>query len=310
MRHIQVLYSVVVSVALTTSCPSRLECKAHYLNAASVQNQTSPLVLTFGAADPVGAVGIQSDLASFAAMGCHGLSVITAILIGDTTGIEDVQHIDADWVADQARVLLEDMPVAAFKIGYPGSLESIAALAEVAADYPDIPLVLDPFSTTMPDEGEASEELLVATRELLIPQATLLLLSATELGNLAETWREAIPVRSAADDAAELVRMGCQYVFVTGTPGDVQDVTNSLYAEEGEVRHDRWQRQPGSFAGAGSTLSATIAALLANGMEVPDAVAEAQEFTVASIAHAQRLGMGRLIPDRHFWARESDDDNS
>ncbi|MDO8304628.1 hydroxymethylpyrimidine/phosphomethylpyrimidine kinase [Herminiimonas sp.] len=272
-----------------------------------MQNQTPPLVLTFGAADPVGAAGIQADLACFAAMGCHGLSVITAILISDTTGIEDVQNVDADWVADQARVLLEDMQVAAFKVGYAGNTESIAAIAEVMSDYPDIPLVLDPFATSMPESGEDAEEMLIATRELLVPQATLLLLSAVELGRFAETWREAAPDRTLADDAADLIRQGCQYVFVTGMPGEMQEVSNTLFSEEGAIRQDSWQRQPGSFAGAGSTLSATIAALLANGLDVPEAVAEAQEFNVASLAHAQRLGMGKLIPDRHFWARESDD---
>ena len=287
--------------------PFKLKCKVHYLNAGSVQNQTPPLVLTFGAADPVGAAGIQADLACFAAMGCHGLSVITAILISDTTGIEDVQNVDADWVADQARVLLEDMQVAAFKVGYAGNTESIAAIAEVMSDYPDIPLVLDPFATSMPESGEDAEEMLIATRELLVPQATLLLLSAVELGRFAETWREAAPDRTLADDAADLIRQGCQYVFVTGMPGEMQEVTNTLFSEEGAIRQDNWQRQPGSFAGAGSTLSATIAALLANGLDVPEAVAEAQEFNVASLAHAQRLGMGKLIPDRHFWARESDD---
>jgi hydroxymethylpyrimidine/phosphomethylpyrimidine kinase len=271
-----------------------------------VQNQTSPLVLSFNASDPVGAVGLQSDLASFTAMGCHGLSVLTAILIGDTTGIEDVQDIDADWVADQARVLLEDMPVSAFKIGYPGSLESIAAIAEIMSDYPEIPLVLDPFPGTMPEPAEEGEEILIAMRELLVPQSTIMLLSAVELARFAETWREALPAKSSAEDAAELIALGCPHIFVTGT-GEMQEAANTLYGEDGVLRHDRWERQPGSFAGAGSTLSATIAALLANGVAVPEAVAEAQEFTVASIAHAQRLGMGRLIPDRNFWARESDD---
>jgi len=89
-----------------------------------VQNQTSPLILTFGPSDPVGAIGIQADLATFAAMGCHGLSIITAILVGDTARIEDAQIIDVDWVADQARVILEDMPVAAFKVGAVGSIET------------------------------------------------------------------------------------------------------------------------------------------------------------------------------------------
>jgi hydroxymethylpyrimidine/phosphomethylpyrimidine kinase len=272
-----------------------------------VQNQTSPLILTFGVADPVGAIGIQADLASFAAMGCHGLSVITSILIGDTTRVEDMQIIDADWVADQARVVLEDMPVAAFKVGVLGSIENVSVIAEIVSDYPDIPLILDPFSSAMPDQGLDSEDLLIAMRELLIPQTTLLLVSTVELARFAETWREPSADDTMALDTMRIIDLGCEYLFVTGTPCDVHDVANTLFNESGVVRHDNWQRQSGSFLGAGSTLSATIAAMLANGLDVPEAVLEAQEFTIASIAHAQRLGMGKLIPDRYFWAREPDD---
>ncbi len=119
-----------------------------------MQNQTSPLILTFGPTDPVGAVGIQADLASFAAMGCHGLSVITALFIGDTARIEDMQVIDPDWVSDQARVVLEDMPVAAFKVGAVGSIENVSAIAEIVSDYPDIPLVFDPFLSSLPDDKD------------------------------------------------------------------------------------------------------------------------------------------------------------
>jgi hydroxymethylpyrimidine/phosphomethylpyrimidine kinase len=272
-----------------------------------VQNQTSSLILTFGVADPVGAIGIQADLATFAAMGCHGLTVITSILIGDTARIEDTQDIDVDWVADQARVVLEDMPVMAFKVGYVGSIESVSAIAEIVSDYPDIPLILDPFITAMPDPGIDGEDILIAIRELLIPQTTVLLLSADELSRLAETWRE--PVGDASEDtlmldAMHIIELGAEYLFVTGTPSELNQVANTLFDAGGVVRHDPWQRISGSFAGAGSTLSAAIAAMLANGLEVPEAVSEAQEFTLAALTHAQRMGMGRLIPDRYFWARE------
>ncbi len=271
-----------------------------------MQNQTSPLILTFGAADPIGAIGIQADLASFAAMGCHGLSVITSILIADTARIEDMQLVDADWVADQARVVLEDMPVAAFKVGAVGSIESVSVIAEIVSDYPDVPLILDPFLTSMPDQGQDSEDMLIAIRELLIPQTTLLVASAVELARLAETWREPSSDDTLPVDAMRVIDMGCEYLFVTGTPGDVHDVTNTLFDDSGMVRKDTWQRLPGSFSGAGSTLSATIAAMLANGVEVPEAVFEAQEFTHAALTHAHRLGMGKLTPDRYFWAREPD----
>lgn len=271
-----------------------------------MQNQTSPLILTFGPTDPVGAVGIQADLAAFAAMGCHGLSVVTSLFIGDTARIEDAQVVDSDWVIDQARVVLEDMPVAAFKIGAVGSIENVSAIAEIVSDYPDIPLVFDPFLSSLPDQGPEGEDLLMATRELLIPQTTLLVLSAVELSRLAETWREPSDEDMMAVDVMRLIEMGCEYVFVTGTPSDLTDVANTLFDENGIVRHDNWQRISGSYSGAGSTLAATIAALLANGLDVPEAAFEAQEFTIAAIANAQRLGMGKLVPDRYFWARESD----
>ena len=239
-------------------------------------------------------------------MGCHGLSVITGILIGDTARIEDVQLIDADWVADQARVLLEDMPVAAFKVGAVGSIENVSVIAEIVSDYPDIPLILDPFVSGMPDQGLESEDVLIAMRELLIPQTTIFVASAVELGRFAESWREPSTEDMLSVDAIKIIEMGCVYLFVTGTPCDVHEVANTLFNESGVVRHDSWQRVSGTFAGAGATLSATIAALLANGLDVPEAILEAQEFTVAAIAHAQRLGMGKLVLDRYFWARESD----
>lgn len=269
-----------------------------------MQTQSSPTVLTLGAADPIGAFGIQADLACFAAMGCHGLSVITSLLIADTARVEDVQLIDADWVADQARVILEDMPVAAFKVGAPGSVESVAAIAEIMADYPDVPLILDPFLSAMPDAGPDSEDLLLAMRELLIPQTTLLLASSVELARFAEIWREVEADDMTEADCAHLVEAGCEFVLVTGTASDNHEMANSLFDVSGVLRRDAWQRLPGPFSGAGSTISAALAALLANGLEVPEAALEAQEFTHAALAHAHRLGMGKLTPNRYFWSRE------
>lgn len=284
----------------------QVKCKVCHLNLPAVQSQTSPLILSFGATDPVGAGGIQADLATFAGMGCHGLSVITGLLISDTTGVEDQQVIDADWVSDQARVILEDMPVTAFKVGYVGSVENVSVIAEIVSDYPDLPLIFDPFKSGMPEQGPDDDELLIAIRELLIPQTTLLLLSAVELNTLAETWREPTIEDMLAFDATRLIESGCEYVFVTGTQTAAAEVGNTLFDQSGVIRQDRWPRVSGSFIGAGSTLSAAMAAMLANGLDVPEAVLEAQEFTVASIAHAQRIGMGKLLPDRYFWAREPD----
>ena len=230
--------------------------------------------------------------------------MVTALLIGDTTQIEDCEITEADWVADQARVVLEDAPVSAFKVGAVGSIENVSVIAEIVSDYPDIPLVLDPFVSAIPDDIQEIDDLLMAIRELLIPQTTVLVLSTVELGKLAETWREPVADDMLAIDAMRLIELGCEFVLVTGTPCDMHEVANTLFSEAGVVRQDNWPRLPGTFTGAGSTLSATLAALLANGLDVPEAVFEAQEFTNAALTGAQRLGMGKLVPDRYFWARE------
>ncbi|GAA4023824.1 hydroxymethylpyrimidine/phosphomethylpyrimidine kinase [Actimicrobium antarcticum] len=261
--------------------------------------------MTFGATDPIGAIGIQADLACFAGMGCHGLSVVTAVMISDTTKIEDLDITEADWVSDQARVVLEDMAVASFKVGTVGSIENVSVIAEIVSDYPDIPLVLDPFITAIPDDVQDGDDLLMAIRELLVPQSTLMLLSAVELARMAETWREPSTDDTLAIDAMRVIELGCEFLLVTGTPCPVHEIANTLFSEAGVVRQDNWPRLPGTFTGAGSTMSAAIAALMANGLEVPEAVFEAQEFTNAALLGAQRLGMGKLVPDRFFWAREA-----
>ncbi|MBA5688115.1 bifunctional hydroxymethylpyrimidine kinase/phosphomethylpyrimidine kinase [Rugamonas apoptosis] len=269
-----------------------------------MQNQTSPLILSFGACDPVGAMGVQADLATFSALSCSGLPVTTALLIGDSARIEDVQEVDPDWVCDQARVLLEDMTMAAFKVGALTNVEQVAAIAEILSDYPDAPLILDPFSSRLPAQGdEAQDELLTVLRQLLVPQASLLMLSQVELGRLAETWREGEEGTLAAD-IDYLLALGCEYVLVTGTAATEGQAdghyANTLYGADGRVSHDNWQHLAGPFIGAGSTLSAAIAAHMACGADAAQAVHEAQRYTHAALTHAQRYGMGKLVPNRFF----------
>ena len=126
---------------------------------SDAESDFPPIVLTFAASDPSGGAGMQADILTLASMGCHPLSVITAITVQDTLGVEGVQAIDADWVADQARCLLEDMPVDAFKIGVLGSVENIAAIAEIVSDYPDVPLILDPVLASGRGDELASDEM-------------------------------------------------------------------------------------------------------------------------------------------------------
>ena len=129
---------------------------------------------------------MQADILTLASMGCHPLSVVTAITVQDTRGVEGIQAIDAEWVADQARCLLEDMPVDAFKIGVLGSVENIAAIAEIVSDYPDVPLVLDPVLASGRGDELATDEMTDAMRELLLPQTTILTPNSLEARRLAD----------------------------------------------------------------------------------------------------------------------------
>ncbi|MEQ1556484.1 MAG: hydroxymethylpyrimidine/phosphomethylpyrimidine kinase, partial [Gallionella sp.] len=144
-----------------------------------------PLVMTFSATDPSGGAGMQADILTIASMGCHPLSVVTAITVQDTSGVDDVLAMDPEWVVDQARAMLEDVPVAAFKIGLLGSVDNIPAIAEVLADYPDVPLVLDPVLASGRGDELADEDMLDAMRELLIPQTTLMTPNSIEARRLA-----------------------------------------------------------------------------------------------------------------------------
>lgn len=265
-----------------------------------------PIVLSFAGADPTGGAGIQADLLTLSSMGCHALTVVTAITVQDTAGVEDMLPIEAEWVVDQARVLLEDMPVAAFKIGMVGSVENCAAIAEVVSDYPDVPLILDPVLASGRGDEMATEEMIEAIRELLIPQTTIITPNSVEARRLADDGGDGH--YSLADCAKRILEMGCEYVLITGTHENTPQVINTLYGQDGVIRSDSWQRLPGSYHGSGCTLASAIAATLANGLDIPEAVREAQEYTWQTLNAGFRPGMGQQIPDRFFWAREAEVD--
>jgi hydroxymethylpyrimidine/phosphomethylpyrimidine kinase len=264
-----------------------------------------PIVLTFAASDPSGGAGLQADILTLASMGCHPLSVVTAITVQDTLGVEGMQTLDVEWIADQARCLLEDMPVDAFKIGVMGSAEIVAAIAEIVSDYPDVPLVLDPVLASGRGDEFATEETIDAMRELLLPHATIITPNSMEARRLADVDDD--DSASLALAAERLIEMGAEHVLITGTHEATADVINTLYAKSGVLRADTWTRLPGSFHGSGCTLASAIAAMLANGLDLPEAVREAQEFTWQALKRAYRPGMGQHLPDRMFWAREGPD---
>jgi len=280
-----------------------------------------PLVMTFAATDPTGGAGIQADILTLSSMGCHALSVVTAITVQDTSGVEGILPMDADWVTDQARSILEDVPVAAFKLGLLGSIENIAAIAEIVSDYPDIPLILDPVLASGRGDQFADEEMVAALIELLLPETTILTPNSLEARRLAQEEDEDEGEEQKAEQensgiltldacARRLINAGTEYVLITGTHENTAQVANVLYGPQGIIRTDKWDRLPGSYHGSGCTLASAITASLAGGADIEAAVQEAQEYTWQALAAGFRPGMGQFIPDRLFWARGEDDEAS
>jgi hydroxymethylpyrimidine/phosphomethylpyrimidine kinase len=262
-----------------------------------------PLVLSFAGSDPTGGAGLQADLLTLAALGCHPLSVVTAITAQDTAGVAGVQPVAADWVARQAQVVLADMPVAAIKVGMVATPENAAAIAAVLAAHPALPVVLDPVLASGRGDPLGSGATAAALVEMLVPRATIVTPNSLEARRLAAAPGEdpdALPLEQCAE---RLTARGARYVLVTGTHEPTREVVNSLYDAGGRVRSDRWERLPGEHHGSGCTLAAAIAAGLAHGLAVPDAVQPAQGFTWQALADGFRPGAGQSIPDRLYALR-------
>ena len=267
-------------------------------------------VMVFNASDPSGAGGLAADISAIASVGGHALAIVTGAYARDTAQIFDHFPFDEDAVAEQARAVLEDMPVQVIKVGFVGRLENISTIAEIAADYADVPLV-----AYMPDlswwDEDKIEPYLDAFRELMLPQTTVL------VGNHSTLWRWLLPDWSSQrspsprDIAKAASDMGVAYTLVTGIPLPEQFVENVLATPQTVLGTVKFELFDAVFSGAGETLSAALAALLATGLDLAEATHEALGYLDRCLDGGFRPGMGNILPDRMFWAQPdpSDDDD-
>lgn len=262
---------------------------------------TIPVVLALSGSDPSGGAGIQADIESLASHGCHCAPVITAITVQDTQDVKSYAPLDGTLIMEQARAVLEDMPVAAIKIGMLGSVEAVEAIYGVLRDYPDIPVVLDPVVTSGGGSSLTDDDVLEALDSLLLPHTTVLTPNSVEARILA-------PEADNLDACAmALLEKGCEFVLITGTHENTPQVTNTLYGNHRLLETFTWERLNGSFHGSGCTLAASIAGLLAQGLEPFSAIHEAQAYTWETLKHGYRVGMGQALPNRLFWAQGEDE---
>ncbi len=273
-----------------------------------LQEQTAPVcVMSFNASDASGAGGTAGDVATIAAMGAHALPVVTSIVMRDTAEVFDQHVIDAEVIVEQARNVLEDVTIGAWKVGFLGSAEGVSAVAEVLSDYPDVPLVAYLPNLSWIEE-DAQQAYLDAFRELVLPQTEVLVGSHQTLTNfLLPDWESDRPA-SPRELAVAAAEHGASFVLVTSVPLPDQFLDNVLASAQGAITGEKFERFEVSFVGAGDTLSAALAALLAAGAELHAAVGEALAFLDQALDAGFRPGMGNVIPDRFFWALPAGDD--
>jgi hydroxymethylpyrimidine/phosphomethylpyrimidine kinase len=271
-------------------------------------------VLSFNVSEPSGAGGIACDVGTISALGCYPLPVITGVLIRDTAEVFDHHPLEAEVVAEQARSILEDVAVAGWKVGYLGCAESVGAVAEILSDYPEIPLV-----AYMPNlswlEDDLQQEYADAFRELILPQAELLVGSHQTLTDFLLPEWEGEQAPTARELAAAAAQCGCSFVLVTsivvppteGTKsgiserGTEQFLENVLASSHGPIASEKFERFETGFIGVGDTLSAAIVTLLATGSELPSSAGEALSFVDQALEAGFQPGMGSWVPDRFFW---------
>jgi hydroxymethylpyrimidine/phosphomethylpyrimidine kinase len=277
-------------------------------NDALEEQETPFCVMSFNASDPSGASGIGSDIGTIAAMGAHGLPVVTGIVMRDTADVFDHHAIDDEVIAEQARSVLEDMVISAWKVGFLGSAEGVSAVAEVLSDYPDVPLV-----AYMPNlswlEESALQNYLDAFRELVLPQTEVLVGNHQTLTDFLLPDRDDPRPASPRELAAAAGEHGARHVLVTSLPLPDQWIDNVLASPQGPISNEKFERFEVNFVGAGDTLSAALAGLLASGSELPAAVSEALSFVDQALDAGFRPGMGNAIPDRFFWALPPEEEN-
>jgi len=255
-----------------------------------------PMVLAFAASDPTGGAGLQADLLTLASLGCHPLSVLTAVSAQDTRGVEGMLALDAEWITRQARLVLADMTAASFKLGVLGSARNAEAVAAILAAHPRTPVVLDPVLASARGDPLSDGETVQALKSALLPRTTVLTPNSVEARRLAQ----AAPDADLADCARALTGLGCKYVLITGTHEPGAEVVNTLYGASGRLREDRWPRLAGEYHGSGCTLASAIAAFVARGQGVEDAVREAQAYTWKTLEAGFQPGRGQHLPNRFF----------
>ena len=262
---------------------------------------TIPIALTIAGSDSSGGAGIQADLKTFAALRVYGASALTAITAQNTVGVQAVEVLPASFVMAQIASVLSDLDVRAIKTGMLANTSIVVAVAERLKTV-SVPIVVDPVMVATSGDALLSEDAIAAVREQLLPVATLITPNLPEAARLLDQ-PVATDEASMRAQAEALMRLGCKAVLVKGGHGSGSEAIDILFDGQTMNRLARPRVATRNTHGTGCTLSAAIAAGLAHGLAMADAVEQAKYYLWTALQQADRLDVGRGHgPVHHMFA--------
>ncbi len=257
------------------------------------QHRSVACVLVFAGLDPSGGAGIQADIQAISAAGAHPLPIVTALTVQDNQHVHAVHPIAPEILREQVRVLVEQgTRIDAVKLGIVGSAANAAEIADairaLRAHQPGLPVVLDPVLAS--GHGD-----LLTKGDAVQAIAPLRVLATLITPNLPEA--RALTGSDELSQQAQLLLQEAPHVLIKGGHGDGDVIVNAWFSREAERRW-HWPRLPGEHHGSGCTLASAIAARLAQGMRMDDAMDSAQRYTQQCLEHAFAIAEGQRIPGR------------
>jgi hydroxymethylpyrimidine/phosphomethylpyrimidine kinase len=264
-------------------------------------NREIAIALTIAGSDSSGGAGIQADLKTFSALGVYGASVITAITAQNTVAITDVHAIPIATVAAQIDAVLQDLDVGAIKIGMLSSPEIIETVSNAISNF-NGPVVLDPVMVAKSGGALLQQNAIDSLRNHLIPRATLITPNLPEAATLLNCT-QADSDSSVAEQGKALLASGANAVLMKGGHAEGDICIDQLITEESSHSLSAKRIATHCTHGTGCTLSAAIAAQLARGHSLSEAVTTAHAYLQKAIAGAERLQVGSGHgPVHHFHA--------
>lgn len=261
---------------------------------------TTPVALTIAGSDSSGGAGIQADLKTFAALGVYGASVITALTAQNTRGVTGIHAVPADFVIAQIDAVFSDLAVGAVKIGMVAQPDSIDAIAAGLMRWAPRHVVLDPVMVATSGDRLLAAEAVEALRTRLIPMASVITPNLPEAAALLDT-----PIATSEAEiegqGRRLLAFGCRAVLIKGGHGQGAESIDYLVSDEGVIALSAPRVATKNTHGTGCSLSSAVAAGLAKGEGLEQAVRNAKSWVSAAIAQADRFAVGHGHgPVHHF----------